>query len=150
MTVEIDTDEGKKQEVKGQTVDDRPQAEKKAEQAKRKPMPEVEVPDAMVDYRAKQLDKLNAKDDGYEYSYTSREKAQDVDMLDMMNAEVVKHQSGPKKGRLMHHEGDPIIRRKKDEVEAKRVSMGKFSEQQVRNAVKSRKTTQYARPKRPE
>jgi hypothetical protein len=134
MTVEIENDA---------TV-----AEKKAEAAGRKPAPKIEVDNNFVDYRKKKIDDLNARDDGYEYKYTSRDRISDED-LDLGDAEIVKHTDGPRKGRMMRDGNDPIIRRRKDESDARRKSLADFSETQVRSVSKNEKTIVHRQKKNP-
>lgn len=150
MTVEIETEDGKKKITDGVKVDSEssPNAEKKAKAAGRKPMPKVDIPDRHRDYRAEQLAELNARNDGYEYKYASKDIT-DWD-LEVQGAELVKYEDGPKKGRKMHHKGDPIIRVDKAKADAERIADGKFSEQQVRESVKVANPTVKANPRKPE
>jgi len=135
MTVEIENDSGKSKMADGVLVaNNKPIAQKKAESAGRKAAPNLHVSDREVDWRARKLQELNDRDDGFEYSYVNR-NITDWD-LEYRGAEIVKN----KEGRKMHFKGDPIIRREKALLDKERKADGEFSEQQVKNIVKTGRT----------
>lgn len=145
MTVEIENSNGKAKVENGKPVaNDKPKAQKKAEEAKRKAAPKVMVSNREIDYRAKKLKELNDRNDGYEYSYINRNR--DEWDLEAMQAEIVKDEEGKK----MHFKGDPIIRREKAALDAERKADGEFSEQQVKDIVKTGKTRVTRKKKNPE
>jgi hypothetical protein len=144
MTVEIETDNGKKVINNGVSVEQKKtKAEADAEKVNRKPAPNIEVPNRFFDYRSKKLKELNDRNDGYEYSY-ERQNVTDWD-LEAKEAELVKDE----KGRKLHFKGDPIIRRKKVRMDAERIADAKFSEETLKSMVKSRQTTVKRNRKNP-
>jgi len=144
MTVEVETDAGTKKTQNGVVVDGGTQKPRKAG---RKPAPKIRVPDRMIDYRSRKLKELNDRKDGYEYSYI-RTDVTDQD-LEFMEAELVRYREGPKKGQKMHFKGDPVIRRKKELLDAERKADAEFSERQLKEVVKTRETTVYRNEKKP-
>jgi hypothetical protein len=143
MTVKIEADDGVKVDNGEKLV-----AEQKAEAAGRKPAPNIQAPDNFVDHRKRKIDALNARNDGYEYRYTSRDKLTDEDM-EFAEAEVVKYTEGARKGKIMRDGDDPIIRRKKEPAVQARIQMEKFSEAQVKAVTKNAITNVKRQKKEP-
>lgn len=139
MTVEIEAQNGKKTRKDGET-----KAEEKAAQVKRKPAPKLQSNKQTVDWRKKKLDDLNAKDDGYEYSYISHNT--ETWEKEWKGMEEVKD----KEGKKLHFKGDPIVRRNKATLDAERKEDAEYSEQQVKDIVKTGRTKVTRNPKRPE
>lgn len=145
MPVEIENSKGKATVENGVPVaNDKPKAQEKAEKAERKAAPKVHVSNREIDYRAKKLKELNERNDGFEYSYINRNK--DEWDLEAMGAEIVKDKDGKK----MHFKGDPVVKRSKAVLDAERKADGEFSEQQVKDIVKSGRTRVGRQKKNPD
>ena len=118
------------------------------EKAGRDPAPDVEVSvkSLLVDHRKALIDRLDKAEPGFVHMYQSR-KVLTADEgayeLEAKNQEVVKGANG----KPLHHRGDPVVRMKRELVDAERKAEADLSLKQVKAVVKNKNLTVLRNPK---